>query len=76
MKARILLFIGIGLMSLLMFVGSTGFVQSKQSVWEYKVLEGNWEEQQLNSLGGAGWELVAVDASRGDHVRAFFKRQR
>jgi hypothetical protein len=75
MKARIPLLIVVGLISLLMFVSSTGFVQSKRSVWEYKVLEANWDEKQLNRLGAEGWELVAVDASRGDYIRAFFKRR-
>jgi hypothetical protein len=76
MKARILLLVGVGLISLLMFVSSTGFVQSKQTVWEYKVLEANWDEKQLNNLGAEGWELVAVDAARGDYIRAFFKRRK
>lgn len=76
MKTRILLLLSVGLMAVLMFMGSTGFVQSSRTVWEYKVLEANWEEKQLNSLGAEGWELVAVDASRGDYTRAFFKRRK
>ena len=75
MKARILLLIGVGLISLLMFVSSRGSVKPGQPVWQYKVLEANCDEKQLNRLGAEGWELVAVDASRGDYVRAFFKRQ-
>ena len=74
MKTRIVLLIGVGLVAFLMFMGSTGFVQSRRITWEYKLLENSWDEKQLTSLGAEGWELVAVDASRGDHVRAFFKR--
>ena len=64
------------LIAFLMFMGSTGFVQGSRTKWEYKLLENSWDEKQLTSLGAEGWELVAVDASRGDHVRAFFKRPR
>lgn len=76
MKTRILLILGVGLISALMFMGSTGFVQSSRTVWEYKVLEDNWDQKQLNNLGAEGWDLVAVDASRGDYKRAFFKRRK
>ncbi|MCU1266283.1 MAG: hypothetical protein JWM21_2601 [Acidobacteria bacterium] len=74
MKIRILSFIGTGLIALLIF--ATAFVQSNRTAWEYKVLAVSWDEKDLNTLGGDGWELVAVDASRGDYSRAFFKRRK
>ena len=74
MGSRIVLVIGIGLIAFFMFLGSTGFVQSSRTVWEYKLLENSWDERQMSSLGAEGWELVAIDATRGDHLRAFFKR--
>jgi hypothetical protein len=69
----------ITLISLLCLAGWTGHAAKyspQPPVWEYKVLEANWDEKQLNNLGTEGWELVAVDASRGDFVRAFFKRRK
>ena len=76
MKTRILLLLGTGLIAALMFMGSTGFVQNGQTVWEYKVLLNSWDERDFNKLGAEGWELVAIDSSRGDNVRAFFKRRK
>jgi hypothetical protein len=77
MRNRIVLMISVGLVALFIFMSSSGFVQSGgRSAWEYKVVENNWDEKQFSSLGAEGWELVAVDASRGDRTRAFFKRER
>ncbi len=76
MKTRILLLIGVGLIAFLMFMGSTAFVRSGSTVWEYKVERDNWDEKHLNDLGAEGWELVTVDSARGDYVRAFFKRRK
>ena len=76
MKTRIVLFISIALIAVLLFMGSTARVQNRRDVWEYKVVENSWDEKQMSALGAEGWELVAVDASRGDRVRAFFKRSR
>lgn len=48
--------------------------------FEYTVLEGMEQltqgpaEQVLNTLGGDGWELVAVDAGIAGHPRYVFKR--
>ena len=68
--------ISVGLVALFIFMSSTGFVQSGgRTAWEYKVLENNWDEKQFSSLGAEGWELVAIDSSRGDKTRAFFKRE-
>jgi len=63
------------LLCLAAWTGHAAKYSPQPPAWEYKLLEGSWDEGQLNSLGAAGWELVAVDASRGDHVRAFFKRR-
>ena len=76
MKTRILLLLGTGLIAALMFMGSTGFVQNSQTVWEYKVLLNSWDERDFNKLGAEGWGLVAIDSSRGHNVRAFFKRRK
>jgi hypothetical protein len=48
--------------------------------FEYTVLEGMEQltqgpaEQVLNTLGGDGWELVAVDTGIAGHPRYVFKR--
>lgn len=76
MKTRILLLIGVGLIAFLMFMGSTAFVRSSSTAWEYKVELNNWDEKRLNDLGAEGWELVAVDSSRGDYIRVFLKRRK
>jgi len=77
MKSRIVLMISVGLVALFILLSSTAFVQSNgRAVWEYKVVENNWDEKQFSSLGAEGWELVAIDSSRGDKTRAFFKRER
>ena len=77
MKSRVVLMISVGLVALIILLSSTAFVQSSgRTVWEYKVVENNWDEKQFSSLGAEGWELVAIDSSRGDMSRAFFKRER
>jgi hypothetical protein len=76
MKTRIALLISIALLAVLLFMSSTAQVQTRRDAWEYKVLENTWDERQMSALGAAGWELVAVDGSQGDHVRSFFKRHR
>src|SRR5215510_795629 len=50
--------------------------QASATAWEYKIVLGEWDEKRMSALGAEGWELVAVDASRGDSLRAFFKRPR
>ena len=54
---------------------SPGLAQINRSGWEYKIAL-QWDENEFRRLGADGWELVAVDASRGDAPRAFFKRPR
>lgn len=71
-------FLIVALFSLLCLAGWTGHAAKSSPqppAWEYKVLDNSWDERDLNKLGAEGWELVAVDASRGDHVYAFFKRR-
>ena len=75
MRTRTGLLLGAALVVVLMFMGSTAHVQSSRIIWEYKIDE-TWSEPAANKLGGEGWELVAVDSSRGDHVRVFYKRQK
>ena len=75
MRNRIVLMICVGLVAFFIFMSTTGFVQRGRTVWEYKVVEDNWDEKQLSVIGAAGWELVAVDSGRGDRTRAFFKRE-
>ena len=76
MRARIVLLISVALLAVLLFMSSTAQVQTRRTVWEYKLVENSWDEKQMSALGAEGWELVAVDASRGDGVRAFFKRSK
>ncbi len=76
MKTRIGMLIGVGLLVFLTFMGSTAQVQNQRVVWEYKVFENTWDEKALSNVGADGWELVAVDSSRGDRIRAFFKRRK
>ena len=74
---RVVLMISVGLVAFFLVMSSTGFIQARgRTVWEYKVVEDNWDEKQLSGLGAEGWELVAVDSARGDRTRAFFKRER
>jgi hypothetical protein len=72
------LFLIIALISLLCLAGWTGHAAKpspQPTVWQYKVLANSWDEKDFNNLGAEGWELVSIDGSRGDYVRAFFKRR-
>ena len=68
------MFVCIALIASLVVMGYAAKVDRSTIHWEYKVLENSWDATQMNDLGSQGWELVTVDSSRGDHVRAFFKR--
>lgn len=72
MRLRILVMICVGLLAFAVLQGASTQPQNRHS-WEYKVVE-TWDDKQMTNLGLEGWELVAVDASRGDRTRAFFKR--
>ena len=74
MKTRIILLICVGLITFVIAMGSATSVRNQRVTWEYRVVENSWDEKQMSNLGAEGWELVAVDASRGDRSRAFFKR--
>ena len=52
-----------------------GLAQTSGNGWEYKIAR-QWDENEFTRLGSDGWELVAVDSTRGDGLRAFFKRPR
>lgn len=58
--------------------GRTAEYPSSVPKWEYRVVEGAGQDRDLearfNTLGGDGWELVAV-LSHHANVRAVFKRQ-
>jgi hypothetical protein len=45
--------------------------------WEYKVIRGELSEDQLNTLGAEGWELIAVTGTSAGYfdVYTYLKRQ-
>jgi hypothetical protein len=73
---RLVLAVGLLISALIAWDIVTNLRASAQATaiaWEYRIVTG-WDENQMTRLGADGWELVAVDASRGDVNRAFFKR--
>lgn len=81
---KIKLFLLIGMVVLMFSVGWAGYAQKENSRWEYTVVHtfSNGDLQgQLNSLGGAGWQLVsATEISFGNpgqnNVTLYLKRAR
>ena len=54
-------------------IGGSAGAGAPQVRWEYRVVEGSIN---FNELGGNGWELVAVHTGFKSGIHAYFKRPR
>jgi hypothetical protein len=65
--------LGALLFASLLCVSLTFRAQTTRPAWEYKVIHISMDERSLNTFGGDGWELVAIDSEGRDKVY-YFKR--